>query len=126
MSGTKRSPIGRRSGPKITREAVELFRSGLRLLRRPDGEDSREYLDICYELDRVLGLRPWEESILNTVGYNEPGEWQNTEAERTDWFRSKDLCRQLDAALAAERKAKREAKRREKAAATAPDQPPPS
>jgi len=120
---SKRTPLRRPPLVRITPEAVALFRRGLRLIRRGD-EDRREYLDVCYKLDRVLGLRPWQEPVLNTVGFDIPPDWMDSEPVIADWHRSANIRRQLEAALAAARKVKRA--RRDAAASSPPDQRPPS
>jgi len=97
---------------KITPQTVELFRRGVRLIRRPGGEDSREYRDISVELDRLLQLRPWQEPILDTVNFNAPPDWMSHEMELEDWHRSEDICRHLEAAVRAQDDAAREARRR--------------
>ena len=118
---SKRTPLHRPPLVRITPEAVALFRRGLRLIRRGD-EDRREYLDVCYELDRVLGLRPWQEPVLDTVGFDAPPDWMDSGPVIADWHRSANIRRQLEAALAAARKVKRA--RGDAAASSPPDQRP--
>jgi len=120
---SKRTPLRRPPLVRITPEAVALFRRGLRLIRRGD-EDRREYLDVCYKLDRVLGLRPWQEPVLDTVGFDAPPDWMDSGPVIADWHRSANIRRQLEAALTAARKVKRA--RGDAAASSPPDQRPPS
>jgi hypothetical protein len=91
---------------RITPEALVLFEEGLRLHRRQDrsNEDRRAYSQASYALDAALGLRPWMESPLDTLGVTEPPAWMDTELEQTDWHKSVAIRCRFETALAAQRK----------------------
>jgi hypothetical protein len=101
--------VSKGPGTKITPETLELYRRGLQLHRRQDRsvEDQRAYSRACSELDLALGLKPWMESPLDTVGLDAPPDWMTGELEVSDWHQSAGIRRQLEAALAAQRKARR-------------------
>ncbi len=46
-------------GPRITQEAVDLFRR-VCAMQDNDGCEEREYLDACLALHCALGLMPWD------------------------------------------------------------------
>jgi hypothetical protein len=104
---------------QITSEAVEIYRRGLKAMRRGDDDVLR---DFSYRLAGELGLKPWMTCPLDTIGHTAPAGWEDTDREREDWHRSKALANRLEKALRARRRATREAR---KAAAAVPDQPPP-
>jgi uncharacterized protein with von Willebrand factor type A (vWA) domain len=97
--------LSKANATKITPEVLALFKEGQRLHHRQDrsDEDRRAYSRASYALDAALGLRPWMEPVLDTVGLTEPPEWMDTELEQTDWHRSAELRRQLEAALVVQR-----------------------
>ena len=107
---SKRSPIGRPPHGVITPEAVDLFRRGLELRdtyddclrhhcgRRERCEQCSDYIDIKNELDRLLGLPPWEEELFDATD-DEPPAWMD--ARRSESYgRSRALYRALEAAAA--------------------------
>jgi hypothetical protein len=107
MPGTRRTPIGRTPGPRLTPRALDLFEHGARLMRR--GPNTSGLSDVSYELALELGLKPWNDCPLVDCQSNEPPRFLTTEAEISDWWRSKAIRRELQTALQERRKARREA-----------------
>ena len=104
MPGTRRTPIVRHPGPRITPEAVQLFAEGRRLQKRPRTEKNYyALLDISSQLDHALGLQPWNDCPLLDCGGNAPPKWMTHEPEIADWWRSKQIRRELEQALEAKR-----------------------
>jgi hypothetical protein len=83
----------------ITLEAIEIFRR----LRAAKGE---EYHELGWELHRVLNMWPWETRVADAADAKRPS-WLSgldTMGART-WEAARALWVELDAALAAERRA---------------------
>ena len=104
MPGTRRTPIACHPGPRITPEAVQLFAEGRRLQKRPRTEKNHYVLlDISCQLDHTLGLQPWNDCPLLDCGGHAPPKWMTHEPEIADWWRSKQIRRELEQALEAKR-----------------------
>jgi hypothetical protein len=106
MPGTRRTPIGRTPGPRLTPRALDLFEHGARLMKR--GPNAPGLNDVSYELALELGLKPWNDCPLVDCQANDPPSFLNTAAEIADWHRSKAIRRELQAAIQARKKAARE------------------
>jgi len=87
---------------QITDAAVELYRRGLKSMRR---DDEDVLADFSGRLARELGLRPWCTCPLDTIGYSEPPEWEREGLAAEDWYRSAAIRDQLEAALRDKRRA---------------------
>jgi len=116
MSGTRRTPIGRTPGPRITPESVALFERGLRLRAQQDG--SREIADNAVALTFALGMKPWQWDVFDCSN-DAPPHWMSGDVDKIDdYLNSLAIRLQLEAALRAKRKARR--------SAPAPSEPPPA
>jgi hypothetical protein len=112
MPGTRRTPIRRPPGPRITEYSIDLFERGSKLLqRRPSPEVERELAEVSVALHSALGLAVWDEDVFD-CDTRTPPPFLATESERDSWFRSRALREQLVSALNQRRKAKREERRR--------------
>jgi hypothetical protein len=91
---------------QITNAAVALFERGLR--RKARGEPlPQELLSLSCQLAVELHLRPWNDCPLLDCDGDKPPPWVTGDLEVSDWWRSKEIRRQLEAAVAAERAARR-------------------
>ncbi len=88
---------------KITPELIELWARLLDIRATDDDEEwepvgrRREYLDGTVELNRALGVRPWEESPV-TAEDPEPPDWMESNPMRCDgWRKAWDLRCALEA-----------------------------
>jgi hypothetical protein len=95
---TNRTPIGRPAQTRITAEAIEIFRR----LRAAKGEECHE---LGWQLHAELHMRPWETRVADASTAKRPS-WLHGEmmAAKT-WDAARALWVELDAALAAERRA---------------------
>jgi len=108
MPGTKRTPIGRRPGPRVTPRAVDLFERVMRLKRRQAW--SPEIRDLSVELDAELGMMPWSPDVLS-CDEDEPRDDMSLPMGIEDFHRSRAVRLELEAAVRARHKAAREARR---------------
>jgi hypothetical protein len=100
MPGTRRTPIGRTPGPRITPRAVSLFAEAMALKRRRGW--SREVLALSCELDAELGMKPWNPDVLCADRDKPEREWPLGDG---DYYRSRAIRLELEDAVAARRKA---------------------
>ena len=77
MSGTRRTPLNRRSTAMITPTALEAFRRLVAL----DGEFGDEWWAAQWTIHRECGCKPWEMA----VEYPGMGEWPLDEAAYARW-----------------------------------------
>jgi len=118
MPGTKRTPIARSRTPLITPQALDLYRRALKLRTRAHLSSTDKYAchDAERDLDRMLGLKLWDTSVFDTIGYEQPPAYMNAD-QREGWLWSMELRQQLETAARQERAARR-------AKATPPSPPP--
>ena len=64
MSGTRRTPIARSHAPQITAQVISLFRHALKLRRQ--GSDQETVHAAERNVDRMLGLKLWNDSVFNS------------------------------------------------------------
>ena len=98
-------------GSGLTDYAVKLYRHLLDLCNEPDatgqweedGGKRRQYLDTCHELHTLLGRKPWQESVDDTIGCDVPPDWmvRQTPNRLADWASVREIRRALDGAVAA-------------------------
>jgi hypothetical protein len=100
MPGTRRTPIGRPPGPRVTPRAVSLFEEAMKLKRRGW---SRELLNLSYELDVELGMRPWNPDVLRCDRDEPDREWP---LGPEDYARSRAIRLELEAAVRARKTAR--------------------
>ena len=108
MPGTRRTPIGRAWTPLITPQALGLYRRALKLRARAhlSSADKHACYDAERDVDRVFGLRLWQPSIFDTIGYEQPPAYMSAD-QREGWMWSMGLRQQLEAAVRQERRARR-------------------
>jgi hypothetical protein len=103
--GTRRTPKTRRAISRVTPAAVELYRLcreiedvGLDEKWERDGGRRRESLNARLELRRMLGIRPWQVSVLE-VDQGEPPPYERRRPHRIEsWARAQALQRELEQA----------------------------
>jgi hypothetical protein len=117
MSGTRRTPIGRTPGPRITPESVALFERGMRLRAQQDW--SREIADNAVALTIALGMKPWQWDVFDCPN-DAPPPWMTDQDKIDDYLNSRAIRLELERALRAKRRAQR------KAPASAPSEPSPA
>ena len=100
MPGTRRMPISRSPGPRVTAHAVTLFEEVMKLKRREGW--SRAVLDLSSELDAELGMRPWNPDVLRCDRDEPDRDWPLGPA---DYYRSRAIRLELEAAVRARRQA---------------------
>ena len=123
MPGTRRRPISRQAAPRITLAAVDLFERGVRLMRRRQTDEVYNQLNkISCELARELQFRPWNDCPLLECGGESPPDWMTGELAIADWWRSKGIRRELEAAVRARRERARVQRR--SGGSTSPPPPP--
>jgi len=123
MPGTRRRPISRQAAPRITLAAVDLFERGVRLMRRQQTDEVYNQLNkISCELARELQFRPWNDCPLLECGGESPPDWMTGELAIADWWRSKGIRRELEAAVRARRERARVQRR--SGGSTSPPPPP--
>lgn len=123
MPGTRRRPISRQAAPRITLAAVGLFERGVRLMRRRQTDEVYNQLNkISCELARELQFRPWNDCPLLECGGESPPDWMTGELAIADWWRSKGIRRELEAAVRARRERARVQRR--SGGSTSPPPPP--
>jgi beta-lactamase superfamily II metal-dependent hydrolase len=99
-----RTPKPRTRKPKITPQAIALYRKLIDLQNDPavdqwekDGGKRRQYLDIGHELHVLLGRKPWETCIDDTIGADVQPDWLR--ADRiSEWLEAQSIQLALDAA----------------------------
>jgi hypothetical protein len=108
MPGTKRTPIARSWTPLITPQALDLYRRALKLRTRAHLSSADKYAchDAERDLDRALGIKLWDTSVFDTIGYKQPPAYMNAD-QREGWMWSMGLRQQLEAAVRQERTARR-------------------
>jgi len=89
----------------IDHEALALFERGLQLHRRRHRsiEHGRDYTAAASRLDRALGIRLWQQPVLDCTNETKPPDWMDHELEISCWHSSKQIEQQLQQALAAQR-----------------------
>jgi hypothetical protein len=94
---SNRTPINRPPRRQITAEMIELFEKcrQMRVERsdlqwEPEGKRGA-YIELACRLDRLLGRRPWQLSVLDAG--TKPVE--NDRRTLVDWQRARSLRRQL-------------------------------
>jgi hypothetical protein len=65
MAGTRRTPIKRPPRARITQRAVDLFKCAVDMEENLIPHGSPEYMNVALELHRELGLKPWDEFVVN-------------------------------------------------------------
>jgi hypothetical protein len=93
MAGTRRTPIDRPPRPLIDAEALAMYRAGLKLIAKGQG-DSPYFRKLDLALRQKLGLRPWHESPF-CVCDEPPDDAMNV----ADWRQVRDLRLALDKSL---------------------------
>jgi hypothetical protein len=127
MPGTRRRPISRQAAPRITLAAVDLFERGVRLMRRRQTDEVYNQLNkISCELARELQFRPWNDCPLLECGGESPPDWMTGELAIADWWRSKGIRRELEAALRERRRAERAARAQRRGGGSSSPPPEPS
>lgn len=111
--GTKRKPLRRETRRRITSEAIEAWRACMEFVERhgdtsaareeswvadSEGHNSTNpFIEAKQRLDRALGLRPWEESPVNTESETPP-DWMRDPRQIEDWRHAWELrCDILEA-----------------------------
>jgi hypothetical protein len=61
-----------------------------------EGGHRRKFLDACVKLHAMLGRRPWQEDVIDTLDFEPPDDRQ----ERKDWNVACALLKQLEQAAA--------------------------
>jgi|SRR6516165_3021249 hypothetical protein len=126
MSGTRRTPIGRRRTPPVSLTAVKIFREMLRCpctcedspsvcgdfnerLRR-DCPGCERYWELSSHLHRELKCKPWEQTVEDPdAGNPEPAgtcnheRWRPDEGARARWRALEEGIRQLRLRVAEDR-----------------------
>jgi hypothetical protein len=100
----KRRTSKERNLPRITVRAVDLFERGLRL--QAQRNQTREFADIAVALGQELGMGPWQADVFDCYK-DEPPYWLTERDKVEDYWRSRQIRLELEAALRERRKARR-------------------
>lgn len=88
-----------------TDHAIKLYRQIVELLADPTVDQweegkRRQYLDTCDELHTLLGRKPWETCVSDTIGEDVPPVWLQTH-RISDWLEAQSIRCALDREIAA-------------------------
>jgi len=89
--------------------------------RRQTDEVYNQLNKISCELARELQFQPWNDCPLLECGGESPPDWMTGELAIADWWRSKGIRRELEAAVRAQRAAR--AQRRGGGSSSPPPEP---
>jgi hypothetical protein len=93
MAGTKRTPMHRASHRGVTPRAVALFKLAL-TYHDPDHRDPT-YSNVVLELQRELGLKVWDEFIVDMTIDDEPPPNLKDQFSIDRWLYVRELRKQL-------------------------------
>jgi len=82
---------------RITGRSIDLFERLMRLRRQQRW--SPEIRDLSCELDAEIGIKPWNSNPALDCDDDEPPTWMNDPEKVEDWWRSREIREELEAAL---------------------------